>query len=327
MNREKFLKSLGLVTMGVSLTPSLLSCKSGTSQTDEQTTEVDSVTTESNGTGAPFFTISLAQWSLHRTIHEGKLDPLDFPKKAKEDFGITAVEYVNQLFMDKATDRKYIGELKLRCDDLGVTSVLLMCDREGDLGDADAAKRKQAVENHYKWVEAAKFLGCHSIRVNARGEGSREEVAKNAAEGLHQLATFAKDYGEMNVIVENHGGYSSDGTWLSGVMNAVNMPNCGTLPDFGNFCMTRKDNACTEEYDRYKGVKELMPYAKGVSAKTHDFDEQGNCVETDYARMLKIVKDAGYNRYIGIEYEGNKLSEDDGIRATLALLKRVSGQL
>jgi len=180
----------------------------------------------------------------------------------------------------------------------GITSVLIMCDGEGNLGDIDEKKRNEAVENHKKWVEAAKFLGCHSIRVNSHGEGSAEEVAKAATEGLRSLSTFAKDF-NIGVIVENHGGYSSDGQWLTSVIKATESTNCGTLPDFGNFRVSRD-----EEYDRYKGVTEMMPYAKAVSAKTHDFDEQGNETHTDYRKMTKIVLDAGYHSFFGIEYEG-----------------------
>ncbi|HEU5145418.1 MAG TPA: sugar phosphate isomerase/epimerase family protein [Chryseosolibacter sp.] len=273
-----------------------------------------------------FFKISLAEWSLNKQLFSGKLTNLDFPAKAKNDFGIDAVEYVNQFFKDKANDREYLKELKQRCDDLGVTSVLIMCDGEGGLGDTQEARRLEAVNNHKKWVEAAQFLGCHSIRVNAYGEGSREDVAKAATDGLARLSDFAKDY-KINVIVENHGGYSSDGKWLSQVIANTKMDNCGTLPDFGNFCVVMKDNECQEWYDRYVGVEEMMPYAKGVSAKSMAFDTQGNCVETDYNKMLRIVKDAGYRGHIGIEYEGNGLSEDEGVRATKTLLERVGSQL
>jgi sugar phosphate isomerase/epimerase len=258
------------------------------------------------------FKISLAEWSLHRALFGKQLDNLDFPRVAREDFGIEAVEYVNQFFKDKARDEKYLTALKQRCRDHGVTSLLIMCDGEGHLGDPDMARRKAAVENHHRWVDAAKFLGCHSIRVNAHSEGSYDEQLERAADGLAQLT----EYGEKNrigVIVENHGGLSSNGQWLSAVMKRVNNPWCGTLPDFGNF----------ENYDRYQGVRELMPFAKGVSAKSHDFDEQGNETQTDYFKMMKIVFDAGYAGFVGVEYEGSKLSEPDGIRATKKLLDRV----
>jgi len=271
----------------------------------------------------PRFKISLAEWSLNKAIRGGKMTNLDFPKVAKREFGIDAVEYVNQLFMDKGGDENYFAELKSICDGEGVKSLLIMCDREGNLGDPDDAKRKQAVENHHKWVDGAKSLGCHSVRVNAAtgGVGSYEEQQKRAADGLRALSEFAAGHG-LNVIVENHGGLSSNGTWLAGVMKLVNLPNCGTLPDFGNFRVSN-----TEEYDRYKGTEELMPFAKGVSAKTFDFDDDGNETTIDYPRIMKIVVDAGYSAHVGIEYEGSRLDEYEGIRATKKLLERVRSEM
>lgn len=315
MKRDEFLKSLGLVTLAAPFAVSALSCSS-----KPKAEEDSAIPTETKKD--LFFKISLAEWSLNKQIFSGKLDNMDFPAKAKNDFGIDAVEYVNQFFKDKAKDRAYLTELKKRCDDIDVTSVLIMCDGEGGLGDTQEKRRIEAVDNHKKWVEAAQFLGCHSIRVNAYGEGTREAVARAATDGLRRLSEFARDY-KINVIVENHGSYSSDGKWLSKVIADTKMDNCGTLPDFGNFCIIREEDECREWYDRYVGTQEMMPYAKGVSAKAMDFDEAGNCVETDYNKMLRIVKDAGYKGYIGIEYEGSKISEDEGIRATKALLERV----
>jgi len=268
------------------------------------------------GTRKPLFGISLAEWSLNKALFGKKLDHLDFPKTAKQDYGIEAIELVNQFMMKKAKDQSYLAEFKKRADGEGVKILLIMCDDEGELGDPDQQKRIQAVENHYKWAEAAKFFGCHSIRVNAYAKGTPDEQRERVADGLHRLGTFGGKLG-LNVIVENHGGLSSHGDWLASVMRKVNLPNCGTLPDFGNF----------EDYDRYKAVAEMMPFAKAVSAKAHDFDAQGNCVETDYRRMLKIVLDAGYRGYFGIEYEGEKLSEPEGIRATKRLLEKVSAEL
>ena len=267
------------------------------------------------------FDISLAQWSLNRAIRAKKLDPLDFPKTAKEDYGITAVEYVNQFYAAKKKDDAYVAELKKRCDGLGVKSVLIMCDNEGALGDADEKKRTQAVENHYRWVEWAKALGCHSIRVNAQSSGSYDEQMARAADGLRRLTEFAAKH-EINVIVENHGGLSSNGAWLAATIKKADHPRCGTLPDFGNFRVSKD-----EEYDRYKGVEELMPFAKGVSAKSHDFDDKGNETHTDFRRMMKIVLAAKYKGYVGIEYEGGKLSEPDGIKATKKLLETVRAEL
>jgi sugar phosphate isomerase/epimerase len=262
----------------------------------------------------PWFEISLAEWSLHRTIFSGKMTNLDFPRVAKQDFGIDAIEYVNQFFKDKANDKSYLKDLKDRCKSEGVKSVLIMCDGEGATGDPDQAARMKAVENHYKWVDAARFLGCHSIRVNAYSKGTPEEQARLCADGLAKLGEYASKQ-NINVIVENHGGLSSRGDWLTGVMQKVNMKSVGTLPDFGNFY----------EYDRYKGVEEMMPFAKGVSAKTHDFGPYGDELFVDYTRLLEIVKAAGYRGRIGIEFEGDRVSEADGIRLTKALLERVRG--
>jgi sugar phosphate isomerase/epimerase len=262
------------------------------------------------------FRISLAEWSLHKTLFAGKLDNLDFPRAAREQFGIEGVEYVNQFFKDKAKDADYLADLAGRAADEGVQSLLIMCDGLGNLGDPDDKARTKAIENHHPWVEAAKRLGCHSIRVNAASNGTFEEQLKLAADGLARLSEFAAQM-ELNVIVENHGGLSSNGTWLAGVIERVGRPNCGTLPDFGNF----------GDYDRYQGVTELMPFAKGVSAKSHDFDAEGNEVRTDYRRMLKIVTEAGYRGWVGVEYEGGKLSEDEGIKATKRLLETVRAEL
>jgi sugar phosphate isomerase/epimerase len=267
-------------------------------------------------TKKPLFLISLAQWSLHRAFFGKKLDPLDFAVIAKKDYDIDAVEYVNQFYKGKATDKTYTAELKKRADDNGVKSVLIMCDGEGSLGDADPNKRKQAVENHYKWVELAKYLGCHSIRVNAHSQGSAEEQMERVADGLSKLTAFGAEH-DINIIVENHGGLSSNGEWLAGVMRKVNNPRCGTLPDFGNF----------DKFDRYKGVELMMPYAKGVSAKSYHFDDKGNETTIDYRRMMKIVLDAGYHGRVGIEYEGGKMSEPEGIRATKRLLEKLLVEL
>lgn len=263
------------------------------------------------------FQISLAEWSLHRALKGGQLDNLDFAKTAKQDYGIEAIEFVNQFFKDKAKDKPYLAELKKRADDLGVRMLLIMCDGEGNLGDANLRKRMQAVENHYQWVEAAKYLGCHSIRVNAASSGSYDDQLFRAADGLRALTEFADPF-DMNVIVENHGGLSSNGQWLAAAIRRVDHQRCGTLPDFGNFKLSEDS-----EYDRYVGVAELMPLAKAVSAKSHEFNDKGDEVQTDYRRMMRIVLRAGYHGYVGIEYEGSKHSEPEGILLTKKLLERV----
>ncbi len=260
----------------------------------------------------PRFKISLAEWSLNKSLFKKTITNMDFPRIAKETYGLDAVEYVSTFFRDKAEDTQYLTQLKNECEKYGVKNLLIMVDGEGNLADTSLAARNKAVENHYKWVKAAKFLGCHSIRVNAAGRGTMGQMQAAAIDGLTKLSTYAADYG-INVIVENHGGNSSYGKWLAEIMRSVNKPNCGTLPDLGNFY----------EYDRYKGVTELMPYAKGVSAKTHDFDANGNETQIDYEKMMKIIADSGFKGYIDVEYEGTKLNEDEGIKATIALLKRV----
>jgi len=313
----------------------LLSCNPGSQSSTE--------TVESQEEASADFQISLAQWSLHKSFFgpalqnwdyfdklierapdsliQGVLDPTDFPSIAA-GYGIYSIELVNTFYFTRAEDMEYWKGFKKKCEDAGVSVGLIMCDRLGDLGNADAEARKVAVENHYKWVEVAKFLGAHSIRVNAAGQGTAEEVAAHAAEGLASLGEYGASRG-INIIVENHGGYSSDGQWLSGVMKKVGMDNVGTLPDFGNFCVEESPEGCKNEYDRYKGVSELMPFAKGVSAKALDFDAEGNEVHTDFQKMMKIVKDSGFKGYVGIEFEGGQLSEDEGIKATKALLEKV----
>jgi protein involved in polysaccharide export with SLBB domain/sugar phosphate isomerase/epimerase len=267
------------------------------------------------------FDISLAEWSLHRTIQAGDLDHLDFPRVARNRFGIDAVEYVSQLFADKATDRAYLREMKRRAADVGVRSLVIMVDREGDLGHAWKWKRRRAVDRHRHWLDAARSLGCHSIRVNAVSSGSFAEQLSRAAEGIRRLTDHAAAL-DLNVIVENHGGLSSDGYWLSALVRRVDHSRCGTLPDFGNF---RLEGG--RLYDRYLGVRQLMRYAKGVSAKSHDFDEAGNEIHTDYRRMLQIVIESGYRGYVGIEYEGRHLPEFEGVHRTQRLLERVRGEL
>ncbi len=267
------------------------------------------------------FRISLAEWSYHQALQAGTLDHRDFAKVAKQVHHIDAVEYVNSFFKDKARDLPYLQDLRSRADDFGVRILLIMCDGEGELGHADDAERAKAVQNHVKWLEAAKHLGCHSIRVNAGGTGSREDHAKRVADSLHQLGDMAEPM-DLCVIVENHGGPSSDGQWLSGVMRRAAHPRVGTLPDFGNFRVSD-----TEQYDRYKGVEELIPFAKAVSAKSYDFDDKGDETTIDYLRMMKIVTQGGYHGHLGIEYEGSRLSEKDGVDATKRLLERVRSQI
>ncbi len=258
----------------------------------------------------PLFKISIAQWSFHRTINSKKMDNLDFAKVSK-DMGFDGVEYVNGFFKKQGKNFNYLAEMDKRCKDNGIPSVLIMVDGEGALGDPDAKRRTQAIANHHQWIVAAKYLGCHAIRVNAQSRGNYAEQMKLAADGLARLTEFGDRFG-ISVIVENHGGLSSNGKWLSGVMKKVNMPGCGTLPDFGNF----------HEYDRYQGIKDLMPFAKAVSAKSHTFDDDGNEIKSDYYRIMKTVLDHGYRGYVGVEFEGGG-DEKTGIMKTKKLLENV----
>jgi sugar phosphate isomerase/epimerase len=276
--------------------------------------------------------ISLAEWSLHRALYGGRLDHLDFPAKAKKEFGISAVEYVNGFFggrkMDfkkAATNAAYLKELLKRSQDAGVVNHLLMVDDEGPLAEADEKRRWQAVDNHKKWVEATKFLGCKTVRVNLQGGGAADEKKTAAVESLGRLGAFAEPM-KINIVAENHGGVTSNGAWLADVVKQVAMPNVGTLPDFGNFCISEAwgstQDGCENLYDCYQGVAELLPFAKGVSAKSYDFDAKGEQPLMDYKRLIGLVKAVGYKGYIGIEFEGNTQPEEEGIRKTKALLEK-----
>ena len=309
----------------------LSACKETKKEAVEKTETTESTATASD----PFFKLSLAQWSIHKMIRDNGVDPYTFAEKAK-NWGFSGLEYVSQLYPADLENNEYsedaiaafIQKSNAEAKKHGMQNVLIMIDGQGNLAVSDDAERNAAVERHYKWVDAAAALGCHSIRVNLNGESDPEKWKANSIDGLTKLATYAKDK-NINVIVENHGGLSSNGAMHAEVMKAVNMDNCGTLPDFGNFCITRKKDSwdCEEMYDIYKGVTELMPYAKAVSAKANVFDENGNEVNIDYAKMLQIVKDAGYSGYIGVEYEGSEKSEEEGIIATRDLLTKAAKEV
>ena len=269
--------------------------------------------------------ISLAQWSLNKAIKSGELSPLDFAKKARS-FDIDAIEYVSGLYtnhtdiLKKISMQKLSKELLKRSDDYGIDNVLIMIDSQGSLASSNKKERLKAIDNHKKWIDFSYEIGCETMRVNLSGETKLDRWTENSIKSLTELSDYNK---KINVVVENHGGLSSNGKYLSNVMSKVNIDNCGTLPDFGNFCIDGSPRACNEWYDIYKGVEELMPYAHAVSAKSYDFDDSGNETKIDYSKMIDIVKKAGYKGYIGIEYEGNRMSEDDGIIATKKLLEKL----
>ena len=269
--------------------------------------------------------ISLAQWSLHRSFQDGSLDPVDFASIAMERYKIDAIEFVNGLYPEKGSDESFWNKMKARSDDAGVKNLVMMVDDEGELGAASEKKRLQAVENHYKWVHAAKLLGCHSMRVNAFGDADREIFRMAIMDGMSRLADYAAESG-INIVIENHGLFSSDAALIAEIIKEVNRPNFGSLPDFGNWCLSAKwgttQGDCDKVYDRYQGVSELLPFAKTVSAKSYNFNEEGEDTKIDYYKMMKIVKESDYKGYIGIEYEGTKKSEHEGILITKELMKK-----
>ncbi len=276
--------------------------------------------------------ISLAQWSLHRAFFENKHDPINFAAITKDNFNISAVEYVNQFYEKQATDEKFWATMAKRAKDVGVSSLIMMVDEKEKLGDSNPQTRKTAVEDHYKWVNAAKILGCHSIRVNAFGDGSLNELKASLTDGLGRLTEYAAKE-KINVIIENHGLHTSNASFMTGIIKAINNPYLGTLPDFGNWCLTAEwgstqtEKNCTKSYSPEKGLTEFLPYAKGVSAKSYAFNAEGYDTVIDYPKLLQIVKDGKFNGHIGIEYEGESLGEFEGIKATKALIEKVWEEL
>ncbi|TMM56846.1 TIM barrel protein [Maribacter algarum] len=272
--------------------------------------------------------ISLAQWSLNRSFFSKELNPVQFANLAKNDYGISAVEYVNQFYADNATNEKFWNEMTTRATDAGVQSLIMMVDEEEKLGDLNTGKRKKAVEDHYKWVNAAKILGCHSVRVNAFGEGSPDELEASLIDGLGRLTEYAAKE-EINVIIENHGLHTSNASFMTGIIKAVDNSYLGTLPDFGNWCLnaewgsTETAKNCTNIYPSDVGLREFLPYAKGVSAKSYAFDSNGNETVIEYPKLLKLVKESKFDGHIGIEFEGENMSEPQGIKATKNLIERV----
>lgn len=275
--------------------------------------------------------ISLAQWSLNRAFRKGELQAIDFAAITRKDYGLDAVEYVNSFYAENKNNQAFWADMQNRAEGEGVESLLIMVDAEGELGNANDAIRLQAVDNHKTWVDIAAQLGCHSIRVNAFGDADRAIIKRALVDGLGRLCEYSET-ADIHVIIENHGLYSSDADFVIEVVQEINNPYMGTLPDFGNWCTSvqwggTRDDSCEYIYDLAKGVELFMPYAKGVSAKTYDFNEAGGQDRIDYINLLQIVKNHNYSGYIGIEYEGENLSEPDGIKATQNLIERTWSQL
>ena len=329
MKRRNFIRNSSQAGIALSLL-GLYACK----ENKKTTTENSEVASTMSEVSEPFFKLSLAQWSIHKMIREDKVDPYTFAEKAK-NWGFSGLEYVSQLYNPELSEANYSEEAmaafveksNAEAKKHGMENVLIMIDGQGNLAVNDEAERNETVEKHKKWVDAAAAMGCHSIRVNLSGSMIPEEWIPSAIDGLTKLCGYAKTK-NINVLVENHGGLSSNGALHAEVMKEVNLDNCGTLPDFGNFCITRnEDRSCNKEYDKYKGFAELMPFAKAVSAKSNDFDEEGNAIGIDYMKMMKMVKDAGYTGFIGVEYEGSILNEEEGIKATKDLMLKVAKEL
>jgi sugar phosphate isomerase/epimerase len=327
MNRRNFIRNTSAAAAGMGLASSLPSFLHA-----ERSKEL-------------FFQIALSQFSFAGEFWTKQLDNLDFAAKSKE-LGIRGLDYCSMFFADKAKDTAYLNEMKKRAADAGCYNLRIMIDNEGVLGDLDQTKRVKAIENHYKWMDAAAIIGCPMIRVNVEGEGDPKDVAKAAVDSLGRLIEYGKKQ-QTDVIVENHVGISCNGAWLAGVMKELNNPHGGTLADFGNFCINRTKpetndiagwmkTKCLEEYDRYKGIEEIMPYAKGVHAKTHLFDGSGNDLETDFYKMFKIIKKSGFTGWVSIEYEGGLIkmySKDSkylddyaGVAATKVLVEKAGGE-
>ena len=331
----KFLKvSYLMILSSLIISGSLISCKNNSNDGKEEVVEKNI----ERSSDSLFFKLSLAQWSLNKPIIGGELDPMDFAEKANE-MGFEGIEYVTGFYAAPIKNAEYpeakmkqvLDTLKARSEQYGVKNLLLMVDGEGDLAVNDSVERNKSVENHKKWIDAAQYLGCHSIRVNLFGSDKTEEWKNNSIDALRKLSEYAQPKG-INILVENHGYLSSNADLLVEVMKEVNMENCGTLPDFGNFCLKREggerwEAKCVEEFPRYEGVEKLMSYAKAVSAKSYTFDETGNEDLIDYKKMLQIIKDAGYSGYIGVEFEGTDISAEKGIMATKDLLIKAGSEL
>ena len=324
--KTNFITQIITITLSLTLLSDTLSCKSSTNKK-----------TPADPAPELFFDLSLAQWSLHKTIRSGTMSPYDFAKVASE-FGFKGLEYVNGLYPDVMNSENkttalqaFVEKNKALAKQYNVKNVLIMIDEEGDLSSSEEQERMTAIENHKLWIDAAHQMGCTAVRLNLHGEKEEAKWIKNSIESLSALSEYAAPF-NINVIVENHGGKSSNANLLMQVINQVNFSNCGTLPDFGNFCMSEnwgslKDNKCNDLYAPYLGVSEMLPKAFGVSAKSYEFDANGDETILDYYKLLSIVKKGGYDGFIGVEYEGEVLSEKEGILATKRLLEKVAASL
>ena len=326
-SRRKFLKNTFSVFSTTLLAPNLFAKKIDKSKMD----------------------IGLQMYSFAPLIMQGKFDLLGFPDLVKNTYGINGAEYWSIPFMGRENDRDFLNDLKRRSDDNGVDNLIILVDdidiktmQSGpSLASSNKNDRDTAIDYHKKWVDVAKNIGCHSIRINLRSEEENDQkILENSSESISKLIEFSKQ-DIISIVIENHGGITGDADWLVSLMKNVDSKHLGTLPDFGtyNFCIKRGNlnfqslsENCEDQYDKYLGVKKLMPYAKGVSAKSHEFDKDGEELSTNYSRMIKIISESNYKGYITIEYEGamkgmfggegTYLSPHEGILATKKLINK-----
>lgn len=302
MNRRHALRTIALST-GVAA-PILSSCSK---ESGDETVSIDE----------PWLKLAVQQYSFNKELRSGALAIPDYPKTVVEGTGIKALEYFNGHMEEQAGKVAFFKDLRQRTDDLGAVNTMMLCRSKEALDSPDAAERAAAIEGYRPWLEAMKILGGSCIRVDVRSNGDAEEQKAHAIAGLKALTAVAESEYELGIVVENHGGHSSNGAWVAEVMKGVAMENCGTLPDFQNF----------KEYDPYLGVEEMMPWAKIVCAKSKAFDAEGNEINVDFRRMLKIVKEGGFSGYIGIEFEGHDVPPVEGINLTKALIERVMEEM
>jgi len=313
-----------LISSFIILSICLLSCNNSNENKKEEIVEVEA---EASANDVKF---SLAQWSYNRDLFAGDMNTFDFIRKAKEQ-GFDGVEYVNQFFQDKVDNINFLDSLKQISQESNIQNVMIMIDREGELGNSNEEKRIEAVANHKKWIDAAAHIDCISIRVNAHGDGTEDEVRAACAKSITELADYGKAKGIL-ILIENHGGYSSDASWLLSLYIKIKHSNVSLLADFDNWCIEREDgklwgSPCVKEYDRQKGMMELLPFSKGISIKSFEFNENGFETKMDYPALFKIIKESNYNSFYAIEYEGHTRSSDEGVKKTKALADRMIGEI
>jgi len=301
------------------------SCKSKTVQSktsEKDVSEIEKSEFKSNNSPK----LVLAQWTFNKDLFAGKMTTIDFVNLASE-LGFEGVEYVSQFFQDKVEDDKYLSNLKAAAENAEVVNTMILVDiPDARLGSSDAKERNKSIAEHKKWIVAASKLDCPTIRVNAHGDGTPEEIILAVFESVKTLAIFGKNY-DVKITIENHGQYSSDGKWLSELIGKLVPYGVGSVADFDNWCIEREGgklwgSPCIEEYDRYLGIKELLPTAKSVSLKAFDFDSDGNAIKTDFCKMFQLIKDAQYDEYLAVEFEGHDIDPIEGIRKTLELVEK-----